>query len=139
MATGDQPVEPAQQIVPAHDPDRELSRQAESSGDIGDPQSDDGATYASVYEDAFAEIDWTRPAREVHNQIRCWFTPTVSGIMGPLTTLDGERVRVVEARIADADASAAPGEIVGRDADGLLVQCGDGPIRVLRTEPVPRD
>jgi methionyl-tRNA formyltransferase len=110
-----------------------------ASGDIGDPQSDDGATYASVYEDAFAEIDWTRPAREVHNQIRCWFTPTVSGIMGPLTTLDGERVRVVEARIADADASAAPGEIVGRDADGLLVQCGDGPIRDLRTEPVPRD
>ena len=75
----------------------------------------------------------------MHNQIRSWFTPTVSGIMGPLTTLDGERVRVLESRLVDADSSAEPGEIVGRDADGLLVQCGDGPIRVLRTEPVPRD
>ena len=68
-----------------------------------------------------------------------WFTPSVSGIMGPLTTLDGERVRVLESRLVDADSSAAPGEIVGRDADGMLVQCGDGPIRVLRTEPAPRD
>ena len=55
--------------------------------------------------------------------------------MGPLTTLDGERVRVLESRLVDADSSAAPGEIVGRDGDGMLVQCGDGPIRVLRTEP----
>jgi methionyl-tRNA formyltransferase len=107
------------------------------SGDRGDAQPDEGATYAPRYEDEYAEIDWTRPVREVHNQIRCWFIPTVSGIMGPLTTLDGERVRVLESRLVDADSSAAPGEIVGRDADGLLVQCGDGPIRVLRTEPVP--
>jgi methionyl-tRNA formyltransferase len=105
------------------------------SGDRGDAQSDEGATYARLYEDDYAEIDWTRPAREVHNQIRCWFTPTVSGIMGPLTTLDGERVRVLESRLVDADSSAAPREIVGRDADGLLVQCGDAPLRVLRTEP----
>ena len=68
-----------------------------------------------------------------------WFTPTVSGIMGPLTTLDGERVRALESRIVHADSNAEPGEIVGRDADGLLVQCGDGPIRVVRTEPAPRD
>ena len=87
----------------------------------GRPQSDEGATYARVYEDEYAEIDWTQPAREVHNQIRSWFTPTVSGIMGPLTTLDGERVRVLESRLVDADSSAAPGEIVGRDADGMLV------------------
>ena len=109
------------------------------AGEPGDPQPEEGATHARVYEDEFAEIDWTRPAREVHNQIRSWFTPTVSGIMGPLTTLDGERVRVLESRLVDADSSAAPGEIVGRDADGMLVQCGDGPIRVLRTEPGARD
>ncbi len=106
------------------------------AGDAGDRQSDEAATHARVYEDEFAEIDWTRPAREVHNQIRAWFTPTVSGLMGPLTTLDGERVRILESRLVAADSSAAPGEIVGRDADGILVQCGDGPIRVLRTEPV---
>ena len=106
------------------------------AGDPGDPQPEEGATHARVYEDEFAEIDWTRPAREVHNQIRSWFTPSVSGLMGPLTTLDGRRVRVLESQLVDtADSSAAPGEIVGRDGDGILVQCGDGPIRVLRIEP----
>ena len=50
------------------------------AGDRGDPQTDEGATYAPRYEDEYAEIDWTQPAREVHNQIRSWFTPTVSGI-----------------------------------------------------------
>jgi len=90
------------------------------AGDSGDAQSDEGATYAPHYEDEYAEID-------------------VSGIMGPLTTLDGERVRILESRLVDADSSAEPGQIVGRDADGLLVQCGDGPLRVLRTESVPRD
>jgi len=105
------------------------------AGDRGDPQPATGATHASVHEDEFAEIDWTRPAREVHNQIRAWFTPTVSGIMGPLTTLDGERVRVLESRLVGVDSNGAPGEIVGRDDDGVLVQCGDAPLRVLRTEP----
>jgi methionyl-tRNA formyltransferase len=106
------------------------------AGDRGDEQSEDGASYAGLYEDQYAEIDWTQPARAVHTQVRCWFLPTVSGIMGPLTTLDGERVRVVDSEIADAEPSAEPGTIVERDAHGsLLVACGSGAIRVLRTEP----
>jgi methionyl-tRNA formyltransferase len=107
------------------------------SGDRGDPQPDVGVTYAANYEDAYAEIDWTRPAREVHNQIRAWFTPTVSGIMGPLTTLDGERVRVLESRLVDAAHHAAPGDVLVREADGTVVACGSGAVRVLRTEPAP--
>ena len=73
------------------------------AGDRGDPQSEEGASYAGLYEDEYAEIDWTQPASAVHTQVRCWFLPTVSGIWGPLTTLDGERVRVLETRLADAE------------------------------------
>ncbi len=105
------------------------------AGDRGDPQTEEGASYAGLYEDDYAEIDWTQRAREVHKQVRCWFLPTVSGIMGPLTTLDGEHVRVLETKLADSDSHAAPGTILERGAQGLLVQCGDRPIRVVRTEP----
>lgn len=105
------------------------------SGDRGDPQSDEDATYAALYEDDYAEIDWTRPAREIHNQVRSWFLPTVSGITGPLTTLDGERVRVLATKLVDGDAHGEPGMILERGSDGLLVACGDGPIRVLGIEP----
>jgi methionyl-tRNA formyltransferase len=106
------------------------------AGDPGDPQPEEGVTHAPVYEDEYAEIDWTRPARAVHNQIRAWFTPTVSGIMGPLTTLDGERVRVLESRLLELETVAAPGEIVERDDDGIVVACGSGALRVLRMEPL---
>jgi methionyl-tRNA formyltransferase len=105
------------------------------AGDRGDPQSEEGASYAPLFEDAYAEIDWARAAREVHDQVRCWFLPTVSGIMGPLTTLDGERVRVVQTKLVDAQSHAEPGTILERDDEGLLIQCGGGPIRVVRTEP----
>jgi methionyl-tRNA formyltransferase len=105
------------------------------SGDRGDPQPEEGASYAAPYDDDYAEIDWTQTSRDVHNQVRCWFLPTVSGIMGPLTTLDGERVRVLETKLVDAKSQAAPGTILERGAEGLLVQCGDRPIRVVRTEP----
>jgi methionyl-tRNA formyltransferase len=108
------------------------------AGDRGDPQAEKSASYASRFEDEYAEIDWTRPARDVHNQVRCWFLPTVSGIMGPLTTLDGKRVRVLETKLVDTAASGAPGTVLERGADGsVLVACGNGAvIRVLRTEPV---
>ena len=105
------------------------------AGDRGDPQSEEGASYAGLYEDEYAEIDWTQPAREVHTQVRCWFVPTVSGITGPLTTLDGKRVRVLETKLVDAGSRGEPGTILERDGEELLVQCGDAPIRVLRTEP----
>ena len=92
-------------------------------GERGDPQDDTQATYAPLFEDEFAELDWTKTAREVHDQARCWFLPTVSGIMGPLTTLDGERVRVLETSL-------------DLEGDGVLLDCADRPLRVVRTEPV---
>ncbi|MHB8643853.1 MAG: methionyl-tRNA formyltransferase [Gaiellaceae bacterium] len=95
------------------------------AGDRGVPQSNDGVTYAPLFEDEFAEIDWTRTVREVHDQCRCWFQPTVSGIMGPLTTLEGVRVRVLETRL-----------VGGEPPTGRLVQCSDGALEVLRTETV---
>ena len=51
------------------------------AGDRGDQQPTEGGSYAGAFADEYAEIDWTRPAREVHNQVRCWLVPTVSGIM----------------------------------------------------------
>jgi methionyl-tRNA formyltransferase len=105
------------------------------AGDRGDPQSEEGASYAGLYEDEYAEIDWTQPAHDVHAQVRCWLVPTVSGIMGPLTMLDGARVRVLETKRVDAESRGEPGTILERGGEELLVQCGDAPIRVLRTEP----
>jgi methionyl-tRNA formyltransferase len=106
-----------------------------AAGDRGDPQSKEGASDAPRMEDEWAEIDWSWPAREVHNQVRSWVIASPSGLKGALTELDGERVRVVRTSLNPlAEGEAEPGTIVGREDGRLLVQCGDRPIWVLETE-----
>jgi methionyl-tRNA formyltransferase len=113
---------------------RALARLA--AGDLGDPQSEDQASEAPLMEDEWAEIDWTRTAREVHNQVRSWTLPSKSGLKGALTQLDGERLRIVRTSLHPAaEGEGEPGAIVAREDDRVLVQCGDRPLWVLETEP----
>ena len=106
-----------------------------ASDDRGDPQPEEGASYAGLMEDEWAEIDWTRTAREVHNQVRSWTLPSASGIRGALTELDGERLRVLRTSLHPAvEAEGSPGMVIGRDDARLLVQCGDRPLWVVETE-----
>jgi methionyl-tRNA formyltransferase len=94
------------------------------AGDPGDPQQGD-PSYAPFFDDDYVELDWNRPARDVHNQVRAWrfmpFQPS-GGVRGPIAQLDGRRVRVLRTRLE-------PGE-------GERVDCADGPVWVLETEPV---
>jgi len=94
-------------------------------GDPGDAQVEEDASYAGFFEPEYAQIDWTRPAEEVHRQVRAWWLAAGRGaIRGPLAELGGERVYVLRTRL-----DAAEG--------GTLVECGDGPIWVLETTPAP--
>jgi methionyl-tRNA formyltransferase len=107
------------------------------AGDRGDPQPTEGSTWAPLFEDEYAEISWESPAREVHNQIRSWFLPTPSGLLGAHATLEGTRVKVTRSQLTDGDFDAAPpGTLVAREDGSLLIQCGDRPLRVLETEEV---
>src|SRR5262245_30037763 len=91
--------------------------------DPGDLQAEEEATYAGFFEPEYAEIDWRRPADEVHRQVRAWWLAAArGGVRGPRAELGGERVLVLRTRL-----DAAEG--------GTPVECGDGPIWVLETTP----
>jgi len=95
------------------------------AGDPGDAQVEQDASYAGFFEPEYAEVDWTRPAVEVHRQVRAWWVAASrDGVRGPLAELGGERVYVRRTRL-----DAAEG--------GTRVECGDGPIWVLETAPAP--
>jgi methionyl-tRNA formyltransferase len=89
------------------------------------PQANDGATYAKKIEKGETKIDWSRPAREVHNHIRglspfpgAWFE-----------TGDGARVKVLRSTLAEG--KGAPGTAL----DGALtIACGDGSVRLLSVQ-----
>jgi methionyl-tRNA formyltransferase len=104
-----------QQIIP-----RALERIA--AGDEGEPQEGDPGVYAAVFDDEFRQIDWSKPAREIHNQVRAWsFASFMGGKEAPVGEVDGKPTRILLTRLE-------PGE-------GTRVECGDGPIWVTESEP----
>jgi methionyl-tRNA formyltransferase len=95
------------------------------SGDPGDPQAEEGASWAGYFEDDYAEVDWSRPAREVHNQVRAWALAfALPDITGPFAELEGRRVRLLRTSLTERDDAVA------------RVDCGDGPLWIVAYEPV---
>lgn len=94
------------------------------SGDPGDLQPTAGVSYAGFFEPAYAVIDWSRPALEVHRQVLAWrLAATRPDAHGALTTIDGQRVRVLLTQLDDA---------VG----ARRMDCLDGPLWIVDSEPV---
>ena len=84
-------------------------------------QGEEGAVYASKIDKAEARIDWSRPAREVHDRIR-----GLSPFPGAWFDLGGERVKVLRSSLVDG--AGAPGELLD---DRLAVACAEGAVRLL--------
>jgi methionyl-tRNA formyltransferase len=94
------------------------------AGDRGTPQTEEGATWAPAFEDDYREIDWSRPAEEVHRQVRAWrwsFQPDT----GPHTTLGGERVHVIRTSLTEPQEGAV-----------ARMEAADGPVWILESAPV---
>lgn len=97
---------------------------------VATPQRKEGVTYASKIEKAEARIDFTRPAREVHNKIRglspfpgAWFEIELGS--------KRERVKALKSRLVDG--SGAPGEILTAD-ETLQIACGEGAVELSRVQ-----
>lgn len=108
-----------------------------AAGDPGDIQDESYATYAGVFEEEYRTIDWSQPAREIHNQVRAWMSGLRGMIPGAVGTLDDGTLRILRTRLLTEEGSnAPPGTIVARDDSGVTVQCGRGQLKVVRSEPV---
>jgi methionyl-tRNA formyltransferase len=92
------------------------------------PQPDEGVTYARKIDKAEARIDWSRPARSVHDQIR-GLSPHPGAWCAMATGGKTERVKVL--RSALAEGSGPPGAVLD---DELTVACGAGAVRLLELQ-----
>jgi methionyl-tRNA formyltransferase len=93
------------------------------SGDPGDPQSSKGVSWAGMFGEDYATVDWGQPARAIHNQVRAWhLTFGLSPVEGPIAELDGERVKLLRTSLTD------PGD------GARAVECGDGQIWIVESE-----
>jgi methionyl-tRNA formyltransferase len=92
------------------------------------PQERAGITYARKIDKAEARIDFTRPAREVHNLVR-GLSPSPGAWLEAGSEGRRERIRVL--RTALAEGRGAPGEVLD---DRLTVACGEGAVRLIELQ-----
>lgn len=94
-------------------------------------QKADEATFATLLTREMAKIDWTRPAREIHDLVR-GFDP-VPGAFSFLP--DGKLLKIWETRVTGKLAAAMPGTVVSVTKKEFSVACGDEELRILTVQP----
>lgn len=87
-------------------------------------QPEDGVTYARKIDKAEAQLDFTASAVDVERQVRA-FMP----VPGAFFELDGERYKVLAARIVEGS-----GEAGSTLDDALTVACGEQALQVTRIQ-----
>ena len=92
------------------------------------PQDDTLATHAAKITRDMGRIDWSQPATQLWNRARA-FTPWP----GVFTRLDGKLLKLLEVEPADADCPG-PGVVGQADADGIVVGCGNGALRITQLQ-----
>ena len=90
------------------------------------PQNDAEATMAPMLEKAMGRLDLTRPARELHNQVR-----GMNPWPGAFCTVGGKTLKIHETRVAAG--SGAPGTLLC--ADPVTVACGEGALQLVTVQP----
>lgn len=108
----------------------EALRDLERDGALpGAPQPQDGATYAEKIAKHEAALDWRRPASMLARQIRA-FDP----FPGAFGTLDGVVVKIWAAEPVELTGDAEAGVIVESGAEGVVVACGQGGLRLTQLQ-----
>ena len=95
------------------------------------PQDPSKATYAPMLSRELSPIDWTKSAKEIHDQVR-------GLIPWPATTTQvfgGRTVKIFSTAGAGRTVSAAPGTILAAGGEGIDIACGGGTVlRVLELQ-----
>lgn len=94
------------------------------------PQDPVQATYATKLKKEEARIDWTADAALLARRVRAFNPWPVAH-----TTLDGQILRVWEARPEVGEDAAPPGTVLAADASGIRVQCGHGSLVITTLQP----
>ena len=95
------------------------------------PQDESLITYAPPLKKDEGQIDWTRPAGAIHNQVR-----GLHPWPHAFTALAGQRLIVLRTALPEATPApgAAPGTLLSLDGNALSVATGEGALRLLRVQ-----
>jgi methionyl-tRNA formyltransferase len=91
------------------------------------PQPEEGVTYAAKISKDEAKLDFSLPADALWRKVRA-FNP----FPGAQGLANGTAIKIWQAELADAQ--GAPGQVLSADANGIVVACGGGALRLLQLQ-----
>lgn len=100
-----------------------------SSQVIPTKQDNACATYAPKINKSTAIIDWQQPAITIDRQIRAFNPWPIAH-----TSINGQILRIYQAKPLEQDSDAQPGTIVSIDKTGMLIATGSGMILIERLQ-----
>ena len=99
-----------------------------------EPQDDSQSTYAPRLTKEEGLIDWTRPAAQIHNQVRGLYPWPHA-----FSFLSGARLIIRRSRVLpNAETHSAPGTVTQIASDVLVVATGEGQLGILEVQPEGR-
>ncbi len=125
------PIDPNETVEALHDRLAELGakllvdtvEQIENGTATRTPQNIEQVTFAPMLSRELSAMDWTRSARELHNQVR-GLIPWPAAV----TELGGVRCKVLATAVCEESVSLDPGTVVKADKKGLKIACGAGTV-----------
>ena len=120
----------AQRATPI-DPDETVEHLADGTA-TRTPQEESQVTLAPMLSRALSPMDWSRPARALHDQVR-GLLPWPAAV----TELGGVRCKILATTVLEETTEKAPGSVVTADKTGLKIACGEGTL--LRIDRLQAD
>jgi methionyl-tRNA formyltransferase len=95
------------------------------------PQPEEGVTYAAKISKDEAKLDLHRPAAELARKVRA-FNPFPGATVQTAAQAGGVTVKIWHAQAVDAQGQ--PGQVLSADAQGIVVACGEGALRLTELQ-----
>lgn len=139
IAQAETPIDPDETVENLHDRLAELGAKllVDTVAQIGagtatrTPQDPAQVTFAPMLSRELSPMDWSRPARALHDQVR-GLIPWPAAV----TELDAVRCKVFSTRVCDETVGHEPGTVVQADKKGLKIACGGGTLlELLEIQP----
>ena len=130
------PIDPDETVEMLHDRLARLGADllAETVQNIADgtatrtPQDESQVTLAPMLSRELSPMDWTKPARRLHDQVRGlipWPSATAE--------LNGVKCKIFATAVLDETTGKAPGSVLAADKKGLKIACGEGTVLRIDT------
>ena len=93
------------------------------------PQCEDGVCMADKLKKEETLIDWNKSAKDIHNLVRgVYKSPSAYFIHNE------KIIKVMQTRVEDTNVQGQIGEIVKTDKDGVVMQTGEGCLRLIKVK-----